>query len=621
MNFYLRQAEARRTTRWLVVLFVLAVLAVVTTVNFIVLTVVFIDQSGMFGLPSGEWMHSHPGAVVLTTGLVLAVVGLSSLYKSVRLAEGGGAVARALGGSQLSRHDRDPLRRRLYNVVEEMAIASGVPLPEIYVLEHEDGINAFAAGYLPANAAVAVTRGALEKLNRSELQGVIAHEFGHVLNGDMRINTRLIGLLFGLLVVALIGRTILRFGGRSRKSGMAVVLAAAALIILGYLGVFFGRIIQAAISRRRETLADASAVQFTRDPLGLKGALVKIGGLGTGSHLRTPEVDEVAHMLFAPGMARIFDTHPPLIERIKTLDPSFKEQEFATARADPQLSASEAPPVKSPAADRARREILPAVIAAAVGNFDGRQIRAAHGVAGSLPTALLDNKDGPTGVLLALALDSAPAMHARQLLLIAECLGAKGRDAVAAVHADLVQLQRAQRLPMLHAAIPELHRLPGPRRRKLLECVSRLILIDGRVDVHEYVVATVARVYLQDELQPLAQPRAMTFRHVIVELQSLFSTLARFGHENETQAERAYEAGVRHLLPHRRLPYKPVGGWAMALDRSLRCLDRLRPADKEQFIQALVKTISHDGEVTVDEVELLRAICAAIHCPLPTLLN
>jgi Zn-dependent protease with chaperone function len=622
MNFYVRQAQARRTSRWLVVLFVLALLAVVVTVNFLVLMVMFVSDTGVLGLPPAEWVRARPGAVVLTSLLVASVVGFSSLYKSVQLSQGGGAVARALGGVRLEREVRDPLRRRLFNVVEEMAIAAGLPLPEIYVLEHEDGINAFAAGHLPANAAVAVTRGALEKLNRSELQGVIAHEVGHVLNGDMRINTRLIGLLFGLLVVALIGRTILRFGpGRSRKGGgallVAALAAALAVMVLGYLGVFFGRIIQAAVSRRREALADAAAVQFTRDPLGLKGALVKIGGLSQGleqgSRLHTAEVDEVAHMLFAPGMARLFATHPPLVARIRALDPSFNEQEFAAVRADPQLAVAEAPPP----APRAALELAPAAIAALVGHFDGRQVRAAHAMSGSVPTALLSEQDGAQAVLLALAMDSSGALRARQFTLIGECLGAPLLAAMGRVYDRIAQLQRAQRLPMLHQAIPELRRLPGAQRRRLLNCVERLILADGRMDVQEYVIATVARVYLRDELQPLAQPRAMTLKHAIVELQSLFSVLARHGNDDEAAARRAYEAGVHHLLPYRRLPYKPVSGWATALDRALKCLDRLPPAGKEQLIEALVRTISHDGKLTVDETELLRAICAAIHCPLP----
>ncbi|HEY5807374.1 MAG TPA: M48 family metalloprotease, partial [Povalibacter sp.] len=270
MNFFQRQTDTRRVSRQLVVLFVLAVVAVVVAVDTVLFTVLASLQPGSAGLalPTAEWMSSHSGVVIVTTLSVIGVIGLSSLYKTSTLNGGGGVVARSLGGVRVSPDTTDPLQRRLLNVVEEMAIASGVPMPEVYLLEQEAGINAFAAGHSPANAAVAVTRGTLTKLNRAELQGVIAHEFSHILNGDMRLNVRLMGLLFGLLVIALIARTVLRIAPRGRSGGkkdggIAFILAAAfVVLIVGYIGLFFGRLIQAAVSRNRESLADASAVQF-----------------------------------------------------------------------------------------------------------------------------------------------------------------------------------------------------------------------------------------------------------------------------------------------------------------------------------------------------------------------
>ena len=220
-----------------------------------------------------------------------------------------------------------------------MSIASGVTMPEVYVLENEDGINAFAAGNSPADAAIAVTRGAATRLKREELQGVVAHEFSHILNGDMRLNLRLLGWTFGLLAVAIVARVVLQStpgaGSRSRKDGAgALMLAALAVMVLGYIGVFFGRLLQAAVSRHRERLADASAVQFTRNPVGLSGALLKIAGTSAGSRLVTPEAEEVAHMLFAAGLPRLFATHPPLEERLKALDPSFRASELPKLAAE-----------------------------------------------------------------------------------------------------------------------------------------------------------------------------------------------------------------------------------------------------------------------------------------------
>ncbi len=309
---------------------------------------------------------------------MLAIIVLASFYKTMVLGGGGGVVARSLGGVRISADTTDPLQRRLLNVVEEMAIASGVPMPEVYLLEQESGINAFAAGHNTSNAAIGVTRGTLTTLNRAELQGVIAHEFSHILNGDMRLNVRLMGLLFGLLVIALIGRTVLRGATRvrgDRKGGvMIVLLIAVAVLIIGYVGLFFGRLIQAAVSRSREALADASAVQFTRDPNGLRGALVKIGASAAGSRVGNPEVEEVAHMLFAPGMSRFFATHPPLLERLKAIDPRFDPKEIDSARARMAAAAAEA---ETPAAAAKAAEAMsiidlpvaaPAMIAELVGN-------------------------------------------------------------------------------------------------------------------------------------------------------------------------------------------------------------------------------------------------------------
>jgi Zn-dependent protease with chaperone function len=292
VDFFARQAATRRQSRWMVFLFVLAVLAIVIAIDFVVVTTVAIltvqEDGGLLASPDFS-LTRFPLVILFTTVVVLGTIGISSLARTVSLAAGGSKVAEQLGGTRVGADTADPVKQRLRNGGEEMAIASGVPVPQVYVLEREAGINAFAAGYSPANAAIAVTRGALVNLDRDELQGVIAHEFSHVLNGDMRLSTRLIGLLFGLTVIAMIARTILRIaprggGGRKGGGGIALIYVAALIVLaLGWIGLFFGRLIQAAVSRNRESLADASAIQFTRDPQGLRDALVKIGALGAGS--------------------------------------------------------------------------------------------------------------------------------------------------------------------------------------------------------------------------------------------------------------------------------------------------------------------------------------------------
>jgi Zn-dependent protease with chaperone function len=638
MNFFARQAQARRQTRHLVLLFILAVLAVVVAVNAVVLIVLASAEAEAFVIPGDAWLFSHPGSVCAVSVLVLAVVALSSLYKSMVLRGGGGVVARSLGGTKLERDARDPLRRRLHNVVEEMAIASGVPVPEVYVLEQETAINAFAAGHSPANAAVAVTRGALERLNRAELQGVIAHEFSHILNGDMRLNLSLMGWLFGLLVIALIGRTVLRHsrGSGNRKGGAALVLAAAlAVMLLGYIGVFFGRLIQAAVSRQREVLADSSAVQFTREPQGLKGALVKIGGFDRGSRLDDVGVEEVAHMLFAAGMTRLFATHPPLVERIKALDPSFDESEFARVDLEPQaalaatgeavISESLRGPGISPGVPRVGAiPATPDAVTQLVGNPGTPQVEAAQAVARSLPAELLANLEGPDralGLLLALVLDPKPAVRERQAQIVRQNLGDRALALIERAEDAARRLAPMQRLPMLQELFPALRRLPREDRRRIVDGLQRLILVDGRIEIFEFALGTLARVYLRDELEPSAHARSLRLDQVVNEMQAVFSTLAAHGTSEESLARRAFEMGMHHVLPRHRPPYGPVPGWPGALDRALRCLDRLLPAAKEQLVEALVKTIGHDQRLTIEEAELLRTICAAIHCPLPPLVS
>src|SRR5687768_7552256 len=341
MDFFARQAATRRQSRWMVFLFILAVIAIVIAIDFVAVTTVAIlsvqEDGGLLASPDMS-LSRYPLVILFTTVVVLGTIGISSVARTVSLAAGGGKVAEQLGGTRVGADTTDPLKKRLRNVVEEIAIASGVPVPQVYVLEREAGINAFAAGYSPANAAIAVTRGALVNLDRDELQSVIAHEFSHVLNGDMRLSTRMIGPLFGLTVIARVARMILRFaprGGGGRKGGggiLVIFLAALVVLALGWIGLFFGRLIQAAVSRHRESLADASAVQFTRDPQGLRNALVKIGALGAGSRIVDADAEEVAHLLFAEGIRRAFATHPPLVERIREIDPSFQPAEFEAAR-------------------------------------------------------------------------------------------------------------------------------------------------------------------------------------------------------------------------------------------------------------------------------------------------
>ena len=642
MDFFARQAATRRQSRWMVFLFLVAVVAIVIAIDFVVVTAVAIlsvkDDGGLLASQDMS-LTRYPLVIAFTTIVVLGVIGISSVARTVSLAAGGSKVAEQLGGTRVGADTTDLLKKRLRNVVEEMAIASGVPVPQVYVLEREAGINAFAAGYSPANAAITVTRGALVNLNRDELQGVIAHEFSHVLNGDMRISTRLIGLLFGLTVIAMIARTILRFGprssgGRKGGGGIAVIYVAALVVLaLGWIGLFFGRLIQAAVSRNRESLADASAVQFTRDPNGLRNALVKIGALGIGSRFSDADAEEVAHLLFAEGIPRAFATHPPLLERIRELDPSFQPSEFEAARRrmnEERATAGEEDTARtSPAADRANQlqqgavVLAPAAVAQLVGRPGTEHMLQAQDVLASLPASFERAARQPAqsaALFLALAIDMAPEARELQLAFVREQFGAEFLDAVKAMLAEVDALAPVQRMPALLQVFAALSQLGRAERVDLLRCLNGLLMRENRTSAFAYALRKLAQMQLQDNLDPRRRAAGyLSAQGARDELQVLFSALAMQGTEDEDGGAESLRGGHGNLLPGIHPTFARLGHWPPRLDQALTRIDRLQPAAKSLLVKALVLTIAHDGRMTVSESELLRAICAVLHCPLPPL--
>ncbi len=643
MDFFRRQEEARRRTRWLVALYVVALLAVVGAVDLVLLTLVANLGNGMAApvLPGPAWLAAHPQAVVWTTLLVGGLIGVAGLYRHAQLGGGGGHVAIALGGERVLPQAGDPLHRRLLNVVEEMAIAAGLPVPEVYVLEQEAGINAFAAGFTPADAAIGVTRGALEELDRDALQGVIAHEFSHIQNGDMRLNTRLIGPLFGLTVLALVARQILwhlpRLARRGRTGGVAVLatLAAGLVFALGSVGLLFGRLIQAAVSRHREYLADAAAVQYTRNPAGLRNALVRIGAGLQGSRINQPEAAEVAHLLFAPLRRTAFATHPPLVARIRALDPAFDPAEFGQLRAALDagrrgVSAQAAAHAgQGPVPGHARLEGLVALgtalqaggLPTRIGNPLYVHVEAAAALRSSLPAALVEasaERHGAEALLLALCLDEDEDNRRLQLAFIARQLGPAVADRVTALLGDTDALDPAWRLPLLFRLVPVLRRLVRDERRRLMGCLHALLQREGaRLSLHAYVLRKLAYGQLLDSAAagPVGLGR-LSLHAVRDELVVLFAVLSAAGHD-EASADAAYRAGLGGLLGGEPPPRRMPDHWPARLDQALTRLDRLAPAARAQLVEALGRTVAHDGHLRIGEAELLRAVCAVLHCPMP----
>jgi len=673
MDFFAQQAKVRRSSRTLVWLFALAVLAIVVAVD---LVCAFVLGVGL-----------RPAPLIGIAVAVVVVIGLCSAYRVASLAGGGAAVAREMNAIEVPADTTNPQWQRLRNVIEEVAIASGVPVPEIYVMQDEPGINAFAAGYTPTDAAVCVTQGCLDKLNRDELQGVIAHEFSHVLNGDMRLNIRLMGLLFGIMAIWVVGRFLMwggyfglgdDNGGGRRRGGSSgqVALAGIALLAIGAIGVFFGRLIQAAVSRSRESLADASAVQFTRQTAGIAGALKKIAVFEEGSALQAPRKDEVRHMLFGDAEASSwFATHPPITERIKALEPGFKPEEldayvkqWLAAGNDPdniELHSTEQPWEKAvhdfaradgdvdiqaatPTAARphaiggvvpgpgaaiggmvpargAELAITAAAVAAQVASPGTDDYRAAADLHAQIPAALATAARDPRGalaVVFALAISEHPDLQAQQVQAVAQAFDAALGDAVRSLVSRMADLHPMLRLPLAQLAFPMLKRRPRPEVDRFAKTLDGLIHADGRVDLDEYCLAKLVQAQVVAALDPAAGFKAGTLKLTDAqdELRDLAALLAHFGNDDDETARRAFQAAMHDALPSASILYALPEDWQAALDRALATLARLTPEGKQLTVRALTRAIAADGKVTVAESEMLRVVCAVLGCPLPPLL-
>ncbi len=634
MNFFEHQDRARKQSRWLIVVFILAVVAIVASIDLILLLAV--SASGYDpvqpGLSLAETIRSN--GPLLGGGAIacIAVIGLASLFKTASLRSGGGQVARQLGGTLVEADTRDVNRRRLRNVVEEIALASGVPVPEIYILEQESGINAFAAGYTPSDAAVAVTRGALEKLGRSELQGVIAHEFSHILNGDMRINIRLMGTLFGILLLALIGRRVLihsNLAGRSRdKNGAIVLLLAFGLMAVGYIGLFFGRWIKAAVSRQREYLADASAVQFTRDPESIGGALKKIAVYSDASYLNA-DTEEISHMLFGDGRKMLmFSTHPPLNERIRRVDPGFQPEDLDRLAARIQhdrIRAREREERQERQADRKGDGPFDAGrIIDQIGKPDWERLLMAAAITASIPDNIAQaahSTEWAPEVLFYALLDSDSEVRERQLLSVARHMGEDSELQVRALLEAGGLAIAEQRLPLLEIAFPALKRRPPDYIARVLDTVQAMVREDGRIDVFEYLLARVISMHLQESQNPerVRLAGGKTLGSCRAEALGVLSVLARHGADADAAAEPAFQAGLALLDidPGTQMP--AADDWVSLLDDALPKLDRLKSAEKEKLVTAMATVVLHDGRLAPAELELLRVSCEVLHVPLPLL--
>ncbi|XGV98076.1 MAG: M48 family metallopeptidase [Leptolyngbya sp. BL-A-14] len=670
MNFFEHQDRARNNTRKLILLFGLSLLFITVTVYLAAVITLSSSFKGKtrssryqatncpqvtraYPLEIDDATTNLPPCMPVTrkatfswwnpplfftigTGTVV-LVGLGSLYKIQTLKAGGSVIAQEMGGRLLLAEMAHSEERQLLNVVEEMAIAAGISVPAVYVMDGEQGINAFAAGFTPNDAVIGVTRGALEQLSRDELQGVIGHEFSHILNGDMRLNIRLIGVLHGLLLIYIIGRIVIDWRSRDEK-GNGMLAFGIALMVVGSLGLLCGRLIKSAISRQREFLADASAVQFTRNPAGIAGALDKIAQHHYSSLVRTPAAESNSHMFFGSALRfgffeDLFATHPPLAQRIRRLDASKQQYagqtpRFASSHLEGQESLTMGFSSSGPAAHTPHIQANPAQVVSQVGTVTPEHYAYAKALLGQLPESLhsgIREPQGAIAIVYGLLLDTQNSqVRTKQLEWLKQVEPADVIEKTLALSADIDALDPRSRLPLVDLTVPILRQRDTDQHQRLFKCIQGLANADGRWSLSEFVLYAVLRHRLQPTNAKSAQAAEFTtIGQIWSDCLLLLSSLAQVGQTGADAITYAFRSGVYRLpgAGQETVPEVPPATNMKTLKQSLDRLNLATPKLKQAIVDACAHTVLLDNKVTVQEAELLRAIVILLDCPMPPFLN
>ena len=679
MDFFAAQELRRKKTKWLIALYVLAVLSIIVGI-YVVITIGlgfahqrFAAEAG--GDPNGAMSVEtfslfHPQLFGIVAGLNLLVIGFASLSKIVELRGGGEHVASSLGGVRVPASTTNPAERQLLNVVEEMAIASGISVPPVYILRHEPTINAFAAGFTPADAVIGVNQGTLDSLSRDELQGVVAHEFSHILNGDMRINIRLIGILFGIQMLATIGYFVLRSTGgygyrRQRGNGKdgggagALLVIAFALLVFGAIGQFFAKWIKATLSRQREYLADASAIQFTRNPDGLAGALKVIGSSSAGSAMATPAAEQVSHMFFANSfssmMFNAFSTHPPLVPRIQQIDKNFDgdfnafsqarqrvAQQRAAAREKRAEKKKQTSKLKTPFGEMFPDEIAekfsidPLLLLASIGAPNPDDVQRSQALIEKLPVAIVDAARHPYSarcIAFAMLIDDDHDQTADQWKHLQKCEGEMTVETTRRILLSIHELDLILRLPLMEMLQASLADLSAKQYEQFRATIQGLVKLDSKTSLFEFTVRHHLLMHLDRRFDHRKQPRVLykKISQVSREVRLMLSAFASASHigsvlENKQEADPAQTQAAFSLavkvaaLGDGQHPDSIPEPWtADQLEACMRTLHQASITVKRQFLYAAVVLITYDHEITTAEAEFLRAVAESLDCPVPVL--
>lgn len=635
-TFFENQIAAKKRTKVLVFLYAMAVVCIIAAIYFVSLY--------FFAYKSNGVTFWHPDILLKVSLIVIAIIILASIYKIKQLGGGGATVASLLGGTKISPATTNPKERQLLNIVEEMAIASGLKVPPVYLMDNQLSINAFAAGTNPGNAVIGISRGSVELLSRDELQGVVAHEFSHILNGDMVINLRLIGVLSGILFIALVGRVLMRAGGRSSRSdnknsgGGSIALFGLALSVIGYIGVFFATLIKMAISRQREYLADASAVQFTRHPDGIAGALKKIAALNIGSRIGDPHAEEISHMFFADGIKRsfstLFSTHPPILTRIRAVDPYF--QGVIPQKSYQQMLA------ESSAKTKKRPDV--AKVDPVSGTIDGLTKNPINTILGSVGTVGLAHMDNAskflnqlppkiyssahealdaTLLVYLILLDEKEEVRKKQITLLHQRLPESYLAEFNRLRLLAGQIQDKNSLAILDLCLPALADLSEEQYRDMRKLAFDLAHADNKIDLYEYTLQIVLLKHFDRIFYPekVARIEQKSLEQLIQPASDLFLGLAVLGNNfNLELAEPAYIVAAEHatIPEHARYDFKNLPEVDLKLlDHAIQHFTNVDYNVRQIILKSAIACITQDKTLNSNELALIRAIADSFDCPVP----
>jgi Zn-dependent protease with chaperone function len=640
MNFFESQDCARRNTSRLIFLFVLAVVTLIIMTN--LLFMVALGNISYDLMPGGgihfqeiDWQLF----ATISAGAIF-VISAGSLYKIITLSGGGKVVAESLGGILVVQNTNDVNQRKLLNVVEEIAIASGTPVPPVYLFVDEPGINAFASGFTPHDAVIGITQGAIDRLSRDQLQGVIAHEFSHIFNGDMRLNIRLMGVIHGIVVIGTAGYYLLRYSGSSRttssRGGIGLLVLAFGLVIIGFIGTFFGNLIKAAVSRQREYLADATAVRYTRNPDGIAGALKRIGGLTLGSKLKNPGANEISHLFFSQGasgfMQILSATHPPLDKRIRRIEPGWDGKFDFTANFDLPQTEENYRKKETISRDKSANKVamtagsvVIADVAHAInqiGNPEPETFNLANSLITGLPVVIKEAAHeayGARAVIYCLALDRDKDVCSKQLELLKKYANQDVYNLILRLHPKMEKLDIKYRLPVIDITMPALKQLSLNQYQVFRGNIVELIKLSPKIKLMEWSLQKILFTHLDAQFFKLAQKKISYFHieHLKKEIELILSVMAYAGHPDENDIEAAFKEAAENLnLNDLKLVAKNKIN-LLNLENSVKKLGNLRPLEKPQLLMACAASVAYDKKIASAEVELLRVFSDIFGCPMP----